>query len=58
MWLRGFHGTLPRMNLVHRLIVRHFTGRSNRHGETWAWPPPGIAYEDWKPPLSNLKKRG
>ena len=56
--LGGFHGTLPRMNLVHRLIVRHFAGRSNRHGETWAWPPPGVSYGDWDPPLKNLRKRG
>ena len=57
MWLGGFHGTLPKMNLVHRLVMRQFAGRSNRHGETWAWPPPGIGYGEWDPPLSNLKKR-
>lgn len=56
-WMGGFHGTLPNMNLVRRLIVRHLASRSNRHGETWAWPPPGIGYGDWDPPLNKLRKR-
>ena len=54
--LGGFHGILPNMNLLHRLIVRHFTGQPDRHRNTWAWPPPGVGHRDWDPPLTNLKK--
>lgn len=52
--LGGFHGLLPNMNLVHRLIVRHFTGRGNRYGSTWASPPPGVDRGDWTPPILPL----
>jgi pimeloyl-ACP methyl ester carboxylesterase len=45
----GFHGILPNMNLVHRLIVRHFTGRPDRHENTWGWRAPGA--ETWDPPF-------
>ena len=55
--LVGFHGILPNMNLLHRLIVRHFTGLRDRHGNTWAWPPPGVEYKDWKPPMRWLRKK-
>ncbi len=54
--LGGFHGILPNMNMLHRLIVRHLTGRPDRHGNTWGRPPPGVAEPDWKPPLTNLSK--
>lgn len=47
----GFHGILPNMDMLHRLIVRHFTGRPDRHGNTWGWPAPGVARADWSPPL-------
>ena len=53
----GFHGILPNMNLLHRLIIRHFTGRPDPHDNTWAWPPPGVGHERWAPPLRNVKKR-
>jgi pimeloyl-ACP methyl ester carboxylesterase len=48
----GFHGIFPNMNLVHRLIVRHFTGRPDRHANTWGRPPPGVAATNWTPPIS------
>lgn len=50
----GFHGILPNMNLLHRLIVRHFTGRDDHYGNTWGWPPhvPGVAHFKWNPPIS------
>jgi pimeloyl-ACP methyl ester carboxylesterase len=53
--LGGFHGILPNMNLVHRLIVRHFAGQPDRHGNTWGRPAPGVA--DWRPPLDGLADR-
>lgn len=54
----GFHGMLPAMDMVHRLIVRHFTGRADSRGNTWGVPLPGIAKAAWKPPLAlELKDR-
>ena len=38
--LAGFHGILPNMNMLHRLIVRFFTGRPDEHGNTWGRRPP------------------
>jgi len=51
----GFHGILPNMNMLHRLIVRHFTGRLDRHRNTWGRPAPGV--EDWQPPIPNLEPK-
>jgi len=50
----GFHGILPNMNMLHRLIVRHLTGRPDKHGNTWGRLPPGIGKGDWDPPVANL----
>jgi pimeloyl-ACP methyl ester carboxylesterase len=51
----GFHGILPNMNMLHRLIVRHLTGRPDTRGNTWARPAPGVA--KWQPPLSLTLKQ-
>lgn len=53
--LAGFHGILPNMNLIHRLIVRHLTGRHDRHKNTWGRPAPGVT--DWDPPIPNLHRK-
>jgi pimeloyl-ACP methyl ester carboxylesterase len=54
--LGGFHGILPNMNMLHRLLVRHFTGRKDSKGNTWGRPPPGVVKGDWKPPLTLTPK--
>jgi hypothetical protein len=46
----GFHGIMPNMDMLQRLIVRHFTGRPDAHNNTWGWPAPGVT--SWNPPLS------
>ena len=51
----GFHGILPTMNMLHRLIVRHFTGWADRHGNTWGRPAPGVTA--WTPPLTGLRNK-
>jgi hypothetical protein len=51
----GFHGILPNMDMLHRLIVRHFTGRADRHGNTWGRPAPGVAPADWAPAVTPLE---
>jgi pimeloyl-ACP methyl ester carboxylesterase len=51
----GFHGILPNMDMLHRLLVRHFTGRPDRHGNTWGRSAPGVTA--WQPPLADLRNR-
>ena len=55
--LAGFHGILPNMNMLHRLIVRHFTGRPDRHKNTWGRPAPGVTDAEWKPPIEGLHNK-
>jgi pimeloyl-ACP methyl ester carboxylesterase len=45
----GFHGLMPNMDMLHRLIVRHFTGAPDEHDSTWGRRAPGVA--NWNPPL-------
>ncbi len=53
----GFHGILPNMNMLHRLIVHHFTGRPDKHGNIWGRRPPGVSDSDWMPPIPKLKAK-
>ena len=50
--LGGFHGILPNMNMVHRLIVRFLKDLKDTHGNTWGAPLPGVAKDAWSPPLN------
>lgn len=52
--LGGFHGILPNMNMVQRLVMRFLTDGRDRYGNTWGRPAPGV--ERWNPPL-RLKQR-
>jgi pimeloyl-ACP methyl ester carboxylesterase len=47
----GFHGILPNMDMLHRLIVRHFTDAKDPHENTWGRRAPGVAANAWAPPL-------
>ncbi|MBI3513818.1 MAG: alpha/beta hydrolase [Proteobacteria bacterium] len=47
--IAGFHGILPNMDMLHRLIVAHFTGRPDRHGNIWGQPAPGVDPKRWDP---------
>jgi pimeloyl-ACP methyl ester carboxylesterase len=47
----GFHAILPNMDMLHRLIVRHFTGDPDRLGNTWGRPAPGVSAAQWRPPM-------
>lgn len=54
----GFHGILPNMDMLHRLITRYLKGAADRRENTWGRPPVGVAAGDWKPPLAGgLKAR-
>ncbi|RNC81005.1 MAG: alpha/beta fold hydrolase [Phycisphaera sp.] len=48
----GFHGILPNMDMLHRMLIRHFTGKPGRHKNTWGWAAPGVDPVQWDPPLS------
>ncbi len=52
--MAGFHGILPNMDMLHRLIVRHFTGRPDPHQNTWGRRAPGV--KTWNPPLMLKEK--
>jgi len=52
--MSGFHGILPNMDMLHRLIVRHLTGRPDTKGNTWGRRAPGVS--KWQPPL-DLKEK-
>lgn len=54
----GFHGILPNMNMLHRLIVRHLTGKGSGHDNIWGSPAPGVSQAAWDPPIDKdeLKK--
>jgi len=45
----GFHGILPNMNMLHRLLVRFLRNETDPRGNTWGRPFPGVSA--WNPPL-------
>jgi len=40
------------MDMLHRMVVRHFTGRADFGGNTWGSPAPGVSNEQWDPPIA------
>lgn len=52
----GFHAIICNMDMLHRMIVRHFTGRPDMAGNTWGYPAPGVNARDWKPPIAMRSK--
>jgi len=44
----GFHGFLPAVNLVQRLVIRFL--REDYTGHVWAWKPPAVRKNKWSPP--------
>ncbi len=51
------HGVMPTINMVHRLLVRHFTGAPDRRANTWGRRPPEVGANEWRPPVSPLRDR-
>lgn len=47
----GFHAIICNMDMLHRMIVRHFTGRPDKGNSTWGYPAPGVSPQEWDPPL-------
>jgi pimeloyl-ACP methyl ester carboxylesterase len=54
--MSGFHGMIPNMNMLHRLIVRFFKDQDDPRGNTWGRPAPGITDTEWDAPL-NLRNK-
>ena len=50
----GFHGVLPKMNMLHRLIRRFLIGMDDTYGSTWGRRMPGV--KEWNPPLKLREK--
>ena len=53
----GFHGILPNMNMLHRLLARYFTGADDLKHNTWGRPAPGVTRENWAPPVQPLRPK-
>ena len=53
--LAGFHGLLPNMNMLHRLIVRFIAGKPDQYGNTWGRRLPDFKGK-WDPPLDLEEK--
>lgn len=51
--LGGFHGLLPRINLVQRLVTKHL--RPDYRGRVWGRRLPGA--RAWNPPIAGLEER-
>lgn len=49
----GLHGTLPGINLVQRLVVKHL--KPDFRGEVWGRRVPGAT--DWTPPIQGLREK-
>jgi pimeloyl-ACP methyl ester carboxylesterase len=53
----GFHGMLPKVNLIHRLIVAHLRGeKATGNDSLWGRAAPDIGDRKWNPPLAGLKR--
>jgi hypothetical protein len=53
----GFHGILPNMDMLHRLIVAYLTSRKDKHGNIWGRRPPGVSSTAWNPPQAGLEDK-
>lgn len=53
--LVNLHASLPKMNMLHRLIVRFLLGTDDHHRNTWGRRVPGVS--NWSPPLSLRDKQ-
>jgi pimeloyl-ACP methyl ester carboxylesterase len=52
--IAGFHSIMPNMDMLHRLIVAHFTDSVPRHDNIWGRPAPGVTA--WAPPIAGLRR--
>lgn len=55
----GFHGILPNMNMLHRMLVTHFRKRRgdrnrSKYENIWGRPAPGVTRKTWDPAIAGL----
>lgn len=51
----GFHGILPNMDLIKRILIRFFTNTGDgKYDNTWGRATPGV--QQWNPPLPLRRK--
>ena len=54
----SLHAVLPKVNLVHRLIVAHFKDlNAAKNDSLWGRRAPGVASGEWQPPIANLNNK-
>ena len=57
----GLHALMPAMSVVEKLVVCHLLGEEGTagaaHPGVWGRPAPGVASDDWRPPLAGLRDR-
>jgi len=56
----GFHGILPNMNMLHRLMTTHFRNRrgdrnQKNYDNIWGRPAPGVTIDTWAPAIAGLR---
>lgn len=59
----GFHGILPNMDMLHRLLTTHFLSRQGdrnrpKYKNIWGRPAPGVTEKTWAPAIVGLPSKG
>ena len=54
----GFHGILPNMDMLHRMLVAFLTDQAPKRDNVWGRPVPGITQPDWPGALKNMRNKG
>ena len=52
----GLHAMIPKMNMLHRMILRFLLGKGDPYGNTWGRRFPGVGRGEWRPPLALADK--
>jgi pimeloyl-ACP methyl ester carboxylesterase len=55
----GFHGILPNMDMLHRMLAAHFKGpkadrNRKKYDNIWGRPAPGVTEQNWDPAIAGL----
>lgn len=58
----GFHGILPNMNMLHRMMVTHFLRsrgdrNKSKYKNIWGSPAPGVTKSAWSPAIAGLDSK-
>jgi pimeloyl-ACP methyl ester carboxylesterase len=53
----GFHGILPNMDMLHRMLVAFLTNQPPKRDNVWGRPAPGIIQPAWPGALKNMRNK-